>query len=72
MNVNDMNMNIEIEKDLNLKWNEMKWNEMKWNEMKWDIKEMIDDEILMKKKLKWNGIGKWNANEMELNEQEIQ
>ena len=35
VNVNDMNMNIEVEKELNLKWNEMYW----------DLNEMIDYEI---------------------------
>ena len=35
VNVNDMNVNIEVEKQLNLKWNEMYW----------DLNEMIDYEI---------------------------
>ena len=35
VNVNDMNVNIEVEKELNLKWNEMYW----------DLNEMIDYEI---------------------------
>ena len=35
VNVNDMNVNIEVEKQLNLKWNKMNW----------DLNEMIDYEI---------------------------